>query len=289
MPARQAVGLESLDPALLALVLLAAGLHASWNASAKSSRDPLLAIAALTASGGLVIGPLIFFLPAPAPASWPFLAASVALHFAYQLFLVRSYSLGDLSQVYPIARGAAPAFAAALAAWAASEIPSLRQCLGLAITSGALFFLGSRGAGGLSSGPAVRSALVTALLISAYTVVDGLGVRRAGDPFSYIVWMALLDAFPILAVGLWVRRGRTVEFLRNEGWRAAAGGIVAMLGYAIVLWVMSQGAIAVVAALRETSVVFAALLGWLLLGEPFGRRRVLASVALVAGLVLVQL
>ena len=278
----------TLDGSVLGLVLLAAVLHASWNALTKASRDPLLNMTVVSASGGLAAAAAIPFLPLPAAAAWPYLGVSIVLHFAYHLSLVRSYGLGDLSQVYPIARGLAPLGVAALAAALAEEVPAPRQVAGLLLASGAITSLGWIGRSQRSSTAAVTSALATAAFISGYTVVDGQGVRSAGNPLSYIAWLMFLDTFPILAFALARRRARLGAFLRAEGPRAACGGLMALLGYGIVLWATTRASMAPVAALRETSVVFAALLGARLLREPFGTRRLLASAALALGLALVQ-
>ncbi|TFH24296.1 MAG: EamA family transporter [Myxococcales bacterium] len=271
---------------LVGLVLLSALLHASWNAVTKASRDPLLNISVVSCTGALVAGTAAIFLPLPARAAWPYLAATTLVHFVYQIVLVRAYTLGDLSQVYPIARGLAPLGVALLAALTAGEMPATMQAIGLVLASGAIASLGIPAAG--TSPTATRSAVLTAVLISAYTTLDGLGVRCAGSPFSYAAWVLWLYAIPIAVTAAIVRRGAVVDFLRSEGARAAAGGLMAIVGYTVVLWALSQGPMAAVAALRETSVIFATLVGVCMLGERFGRRRILASIALAAGLILVQ-
>jgi drug/metabolite transporter (DMT)-like permease len=278
----------SLEPHWIGLLLLAAIIHASWNALNKASRDPLLSMMTLTASGGLAAGCLIPFVPPLDPAAWPWLATSALLHFVYQLSLVSAYRLGDLSQVYPIARGVAPIGVALLAAITAHEVPSPLGAIGLAIAAGAIMSLAIVGGRGISSHRAVLAALQTALIISLYTVVDGHGVRSTPTGLSYIVWMSFVDCFPIIAVALIRRRGQVLDFLRSDGPRNIAGGMLATLGYSIVMAAMAHGAMASVAALRETSVIFAALIGTRLLGEPFGGLRILASITLAGGLVMLQ-
>ncbi len=278
----------ALDAGLIAWVLCAAFLHAAWNAVAKASRDPLLGMAFVSSSAGVLGAVALLFLPLPEPAARPYLAISVVLHFAYQVALVRAYSLGDLSQIYPVARGLAPLGVALLAALAAREVPAPRQALGLLLASGAITSLGWIGRERPRSGAALRAALLTAVLISTYTVVDGLGVRRSGVAASYIAWLLFLDAFPILALALPLRRKQLGSFVRSDGLRTAGGGVMAAVGYGVVLWAMSQGAMAAISALRETGVIFAAGIGALWLGEPFGRHRLAASAVLAAGLVLVQ-
>lgn len=274
---------------VVALVLVAAILHASWNALTKASSDPLLNMAIVSVSAGLAAAVAIPFLPLPDATAWPFLASSVVLHLLYQLLLVRSYNLGDLSQVYPIARGFAPLGVAVLAASFAREVPTPLQGAGLLLACGAIVSLGWGGRLARNPNPATASAFATAALIAGYTFVDGQGVRSTGNPLSYVAWIMFLDSFPILGVALAVRGRSFGRFIRTEGLRASGGGLMAVAGYSIVLWAMSRGSMAPIAALRETSVVFAALLGSRLLGEPFGRQRVVASGALALGLVLVQI
>ncbi len=276
----------AIDWQLAALVVLAALLHATWNALTKAAGDPLLGMTVVSGAGAMVAAAAACFLPVPDPASWPFLALSTAVHVVYQLMLVRGYSLGDLSQVYPIARGLAPLGVAALAAATADEVPGAAQIAGLLLAACAIVVIGRRGQG--ASRSAVSTAVLTAVLIAIYTTVDGLGVRRAGSPWSYAAWVLFLYAVPIVAITAWLRSGRIVAFLRAEGLRPAAGGVMAVTGYAIVLFAMSRGAMATVASLRESSVVFAALLGVRVLGEPFGTRRIVATVVLTLGLMLVQ-
>jgi len=280
----QSVGL---DGGVVVAVLAAALLHAGWNAIAKAGRDPLLNVAAITTGSGLGAAALLPFVPLPDPAAWPFLAASVLLHFLYQVALVRAYSLGDLSQVYPMARGLAP-LGVALLAVSVGEVPGALQAAGLALASAGIASLAftGRATHGLA---AVPSALLVSIFIAAYTFVDGLGVRAAGPELSYIAWMMFLDTFPMLALALLWRGGDAVRaFLKSEGLRAAGGGLMALAGYGVVLWAMARTEMAPVAALRETSVVFAAFLGSRLLGEPFGARRVTAAAAVTAGLIAVQ-
>jgi drug/metabolite transporter (DMT)-like permease len=278
----------SLEPHWIALLLLAALIHASWNALNKASRDPLLSMMTLTASGGLAAGCVIPFVPALDPAAWPWLATSALLHFVYQLSLVNAYHLGDLSQVYPIARGVAPLGVALLAAFSAGEVPKPLGALGLGIAAAAIMSLAIVGGRGIASQRAVLAALQTALLISVYTVVDAHGVRSTPVGLSYIVWMSFIDSVPIIAVASVRRRGQVLDFLRSDGPRNVAGGLLATLGYGIVMAAMAHGAMASVAALRETSVIFAALIGTRLLREPFGGLRTLASIALAGGLLLLQ-
>ena len=184
------------DWLVIALVLLAALLHATWNAVGKASADPLGGIALITATGGIAIACLIPFVPAPARAAWPYLAASVALHFCYQLSLVAAYRHGDLSQVYPIARGLAPLGIALVAALTIGEAPATHQGVGLLLASAAIASF-AFGGNGSASRHAVMHAGLTAVWISVYSVVDGQGTRVSGHALSFACWTLALDSIPI--------------------------------------------------------------------------------------------
>jgi drug/metabolite transporter (DMT)-like permease len=277
------------DPVTLFLVLLAALLHASWNALAKASGDPLVNLAVVTTTGGVLALPLLFILPFPSAETWTWLGLSAVIHYVYQLSLTRMYELGDLSQVYPIARGLAPLGVAVLAALYAGEGITLIQGLGLVLAAGAIVVLGRFGAAGGSQRGAVGMALRTALLIGAYTFLDGQGVRTVDQPARFIAWSFFLGCVPFALTAAVIRGRDALEPLRRNGLRAMGGGVMATIGYAIALWAMARAPLASVASLRESSVLFAALIGAFLLGESFGRTRVLAAVVLVIGLVLVQL
>ena len=276
------------DSLAIGLVLLAAVLHASWNALAKASSDPLVNISIVSSTGGALAIPGLFLLPLPGPETWGWLLASAAVHYVYQLALVRMYQLGDLSQVYPIARGLAPLGVAVLAALGAGEALAPLQIAGLLLASAAIISLSGLGDRGTPSGGGVGTALLTAALIGLYTFTDGSGVRTVEEPIHFIVWSFFLGAVPMALTTLAIRGRSAWPVLRAGGLQALGGGLMATFAYGIVLWAMSRTSMAAVSSLRESSVLFAAILGTRLLGEPFGRRRVVAAVALVTGLVLVH-
>ncbi len=278
------------DGAVVALVLLSALLHAAWNAVAKAGRDRLLTLWGVVMVGSVAGAVGVCALPLPERAAWPYLAASFVVHAVYLLSLHRMYQLGDLSQAYPIARGIAPLLVGLGAAWRVGEPLGAVQLAGLGLSSLAICGLALAGrARSVDASRAVPAALLSGALIGVYTVIDGQGVRLAGGELRFIAWNFFLDGIPLTLVVLWLRRGQIGAFLRDEGLRAFAGGVVATLSYSIVLWALARGAMAHVSALRETSVIFAALIGTRLLGEPFGRARVGAALAVVAGVVLLRL
>ena len=274
---------------LALLVLVAAVMHATWNAVLKASGERFLTFTIIAATGtglGILAAP---FVAVPAAAVWPFLIASSLIHNGYYVFLLLAYRHGDLSQVYPLARGAAPLAVAVLAAFFAGEVPNSAGVAGVALVS--LGIISLMFAGGQPKGTAhkpILLALVTALFIASYTVVDGLGLRRAATPWSYIVWLNILSGIPFM-VGTALLRLREFGPFLNTQWKPGiAGGVLSVVAYAIVLYALGQGAMAHVSALRETSVLFAALIGVAAFGEPLGWRRVACAGAIVAGMIFLQ-
>ncbi len=279
-----------MEPHIVALVLVAAVLHAGWNALVRGTADRLVVMALLAATGALISLVAIPFLPLPAAPSWPYIVASTCLHVGYQFFLIAAYRYGDLAHVYPIARGAAPVLTAA-AAWlfVGQALPGATVA-GIALIAAGLMSLSLRG------GEVIRHdrraglyALGTACFIAAYTVCDGLGVARAGNPHAYTVWLFLLEGIALVVI-VARRRAGTLSAPVARHWRAGVvAGSMTIAAYWLVLWALSQSAIAPVAALRETSVIFAAIIGALFLKEPMDRRRVAAAILVVAGVALMQL
>ena len=272
------------------LVLLAALLHATWNALVKTGGDRFAVLALTMVSASLIALPVLPILPLPDPASWPFLLASVVLHHLYFGTLVLAYGHGDLSQVYPIARGTAPLLVA-VAAWLfAGEILAPLQMAGLVIVCAGLISLAWRRRTAIDSDhKAVSLALLTSLWIALYSICDGLGVRRAGVDFSYIAWLFVLSGLPILAVACWRRWGRLTSLVRAHGRLGLGAGLVTALAYGLVIWALGRAPMAQVVTLRETSVLFAAAIGALVLKEPFGKRRIVAAAIIVVGASLLQL
>ncbi len=281
--------LFSLDAGAALLVLLAALLHAVWNALAKSSDDPFVNLAVVTSTGGIVALPFLFIWPLPSGETWKWLSLSAVIHYVYQLALVRMYRLGDFGQVYPIARGLAPLGVATLAAATANEPLGTTRLVGLVLAACGIFVLGRPDPNRVSSRSAVATALATAGLIGLYTYSDGRGVRSAALPEHYIAWSFVLGCVPFASTAALVRGRAGLIELKRGGLRAVGGGVMATLGYAIALWAMARAPMAAVASLREASVLFGAMIGGYVLGEPFGRRRVVAAAGLACGLFLVQL
>ncbi len=266
-------------------VLGAALLHAGWNALVKASEDKQLDTFAVAASSGLLALALAPFLPLPAPASWPWLAGSTAVHILYFAFLAGAYRWGELSYVYPVMRGGGPMIVAATGVLAFREVLQVNEWLGvLLICAGILAF-----ASGAHDRRATAFALANAVVIGAYTLIDAAGARASDAPVSYTLWFFVANGVVITAMGL-AMRGRAVPaYFRRHWLRAAAGGACALGAYGIALWAMTRAPVALVAVLRETSVIFAAVLGAAVLKEKLTRRRLVATGAVLAGLVVLKL
>jgi drug/metabolite transporter (DMT)-like permease len=220
------------------------------------------------------------FLPAPRAASWFCIGLSVALHVIYNLLLVWAYRHGDLGVTYPVARGSSPLLVAAGAAILAGERLDALSLIGIALVCGGIIGLAREIRRGKPS-QVIVPAVLTGVTIAAYTVVDGLGSRASGNPWSYAAWLFLATGpamFPVWAL----RRGPAIR-LDAETLRSAAGGIVSLVAYAIVIWAASISPMGPVSALRESSVVVAAVLGWLFLGEALGPWRLAACLVVALG------
>ena len=266
-------------------VLGAAALHAVWNVMVKSGPDKDLETVAIAVGSGLIALLLLPPLPAPAPASWPWLAGSAAVHILYFLFLAGAYRHGELSYTYPIMRGGGPMIVALAGIFFFKEIPLLGQAAGiLLICAGILTF-----ASGAHDRRATAFALGNAAVIAAYTLIDAQGARSSGAPVSYTLWFFALNGAVIGAYGL-ARRGAAMPaYLRRHWMRAALGGACAVAAYAVVLWAMTRAPVALVAVLRETSVIFAAVIATVVLKEKFTRRRFWATGSVLLGLIALRL
>ena len=279
----------SLDWRVTAVVLAAALLHATWNALVKVEGDRVVTLALVSTVWLGLGGLLAAALPLPAPASWPFVLASTALHYGYLLSLLWMYREGDLSQVYPIARGSAPLFLAGLSAAVAGEALPAPEWAGVALVGAGLLSLTAQGRlPTRQERRAIVAALCTGLIITAYTLTDGLGVRRTEGALAYAAWLFLLQGVPWALLLVWLRLRRPARVpLRGLG-PGLLAGVLSMAAYALVIWALSRAPMAPVAALRETGVIFAALIGARKLGEAFGRRRVLAAALVALGVALIN-
>lgn len=278
--------MTSLSPWMVAAIVGAAFAHAAWNAVLKSNSDRVLALATIIGVGALAAAVAAPFVRFPPPAAQGYLAAGIVIHNVYYLTMIAAYRDGDLSQVYPLSRGIGPVLVAGFAAIMAGELLTPGEFAALLLVSLGLCSLAfSNGWPRGRTAIAVLYALGTGILLAAFTVVDGLGVRLSPGRFDFIVWLMLLNAIPLLTWSLWLRRGRVLIWLRTEGGPPALGGAISTVGLVVILYALGQGPMAHVAALREISILFAALIGAFTLGEPFGARRAIGAAVVVGGLI----
>jgi drug/metabolite transporter (DMT)-like permease len=273
-------------------------MHATWNAILKSDQSDRLATFGVIMTTGTVMGLCIVpFVPMIEPAAWKYLAASVTIHLLYYTFLLKAYSYGDLSHTYPIARGLGPLLVALVSGRFIGEHLRAQDIVGVVLLSFGLVALAMPLRNvvprpGARHGLATLFAVLTGITIAAYIIADGLGVRSAGPTFehrlAYIGWLAVVEGPWLLVLAIVLRPGTVWSHLRRSWYRGVMGGVIANVGYGIAIYALVLGPMAHIAALRETSVLFGALIGTLLLGEPFGGRRVAAAVVIVAGLVLMN-
>ena len=308
---------------IVAIVLVAALAHASWNALVKSDDDRLVTLGAVNAVRFLLCIPIVLALPLPAGASWPFLVTSAILHVGYYTFLISAYRYGDLSRIYPLARGLSPLLVAAGAFAIAGERLGPVALAGVAIACAGIASVSFGGGGAPEGGHATpvrgdrertkpmagagggaapvngvararndRRGLVfaagTALFIAAYTVTDAMGARLSGDAVSYVAWLAILDGLPMLIAAAVLRRTALAHHLAARKLKSAVGGALQLTAYGLVVWALALAPMAAVSALRETSVLFAAIIGVKLLGEPLGTRRITAAALVAAGVAMIE-
>lgn len=247
------------------IVLVAAVLHASWNAIVKAGKNTVLTMVLVTASAALWAVVLLPVLPSPSPESWPYIALSAALQIVYFALVARIYRIADMSQTYPIMRGAAPLIVALAGTLFLDETLSSPAWLGVCIIcSGILIMLWS---GGQKSRDGLILALLNALVISGYTLVDGIGVRLSAAPASYTLWIFLITGVVITCWATLTQWSQTCHYLRLNWHLGAVGGLGTLVSYGLALYAMTQAPVAVVAALRETSILFSAVISWLILKE----------------------
>ena len=275
---------------VMLVVLFAAALHATWNALVKSGDDKLVDTALITAGAAVLAAACLPFLPPPAQACWPYLAASVAIHILYFALVAAAYRAGDMSFAYPLMRGAGPLIVAVLSAAVIGERLSAPAWAGVLLICGGVLGLAlayRRPQGSILEPMAF--ALGNAMVIALYTFVDGVGARLSGQAFAYTFWMFLLTA-PFLVIWPAITRFPALRAQVAARWRLGLiGGGCTLGSYALALWAMTKAPIAPVAALRETSILFGMAIAALLLKERFGWSRTLAAATIALGTITLRL
>jgi drug/metabolite transporter (DMT)-like permease len=271
------------------VVLLSAAFHASWNALVKSGADPFLDTV-LVATGVTAVAAMVLpFMPLPDSGSWPCLISSVLIHVGYYGLLVFAYRGGDLSLVYPIMRGSAPALTTLAAAVLLSECPSWSGWAGVLLVSGGVLLLAadSPRSKDFRLTPVVF-ALLNAGVIVGYTMVDGVGARLSGNAFSYTGWMLMLAGVFFFFVSIGFGRGRLTHHILRQWKKGIAGGVCALASYSLALWAMTHAPIAPVAALRETSIIFSAILAVIILKENISPLRYVSIIIVSLGAIIIK-
>ncbi|MDC1510208.1 EamA family transporter [Oceanospirillaceae bacterium] len=269
-------------------VLLAAALHAGWNALVKINAEPIIAMGLIMLCTSIVALGFMPFVAFPQSKLWPFLLITLILHFGYKVFLVKAYAQGDFGQIYPITRGSGPVWVLLVSViFLGVEFTQLEILAVLVVTGGIATLSHFKRSKPLGVG--FYYALVTGLWIAGYTMVDGFAVSQLGQVHSYVVWLFFLDG---IIAAVWAYNYKPQVFvasLRRYWFVAIGGGVMSMAAYWICLWAMTQAPVAMVAALRETSVLFGALLSTYMFKEVLGPKRWISAVLICVGLVLIKL
>lgn len=269
-----------MTPAAALAVLSAAFCHAFWNAIIKAQPNRFAGYAVLLSVGSCLSVFGILYYGAPPRESWGYLAASVALHFAYNYLLILCYRLADISLAYPVLRGAASPIAALAGFFWLAETPAPPVIAGICIVSAGILSM----AGGRGNGKAIAAALLTASVIAAYSVIDAAGARIVGNAVQYVCWITVFDGPLFMLLMLANRSGRQPDKLQ---WRyllmAGIGGGLSLLTYGLVVYAYTIAQVGAVTALRETSVIFGALGGMFFLGEPKSRARIIGALVIASG------
>ncbi|MFI6680554.1 EamA family transporter [Kribbella sp. NPDC050470] len=273
---------------VLMVVLGAAVLHATWNAMAHGAPDRVAGLALFELAAGVIGLVAVLVMGLPPADTWGYIIASAVLHLAYLGGLLASYQLGQFSQMYPLARGTSPWVVAVVSIVVLHQALAVVELAGVLLISAGLIALVFIGRPGRQQVPALLAAFGTGLTIAAYTVVDGLAVHKM-PVLTYMGWVFMLQGFLMPLVVLAWRGTSVLRQPRSAVLSGLGGGVVSMVAYGLVLWAQTRGTLAAIAALRETSIIFGAIIGALFFGEHFGPRRALAAAVVVGGIVLISL
>jgi drug/metabolite transporter (DMT)-like permease len=266
------------------LVLLSALMHAGWNLIAKLGSDGLVAMAIIKAPNLLIAAAVLAVVGLPAPASWPYLLGSTFVNCLYFYFLINAYRVGDLSLAYPVARGTAPLLVLLLSMAFAGEVPTASAFVGVTVICMGIFIAGAQRKATRQHYATLLWAGGVGFCIAMYTVSDGIGARLSGNPVGYVAVLNIFTGIAVCGTAAWTRGPALAQAMRSHWKKGLFGGMMMLASYTIVVYALTLAPMAHVAALRESSVIFAAILGALFLREPFGRQRLAAAVAVAAGI-----
>lgn len=288
-------GTEAGHQVALLLALFAAFLHALFGALQKGRHDPWLSRGAIDLSYGLIAAPFaLFVVPWPEPHMWPIFAIVFVIHVGYKLAQSYTYSLGSYTVVYPVVRGTGPLFTVIGAGLLFGETFSGIQWAGVATLITGIFALAVYNLRHWQSGrellkPALAMAVVTGLFVAAYTTYDAFGIRATANPFTFLAWFFFIDGFfmPVIAGLRWWNMPDRPALVPLMG-RGVLGAFVAYFSFGSIMLATRLDSVGEAAVLRETSTVFAALIGWLVLKERVGPRRLIMMALIAAGAVIVE-
>jgi drug/metabolite transporter (DMT)-like permease len=268
-------------------VLLAAFLHAAWNGVVKGAGDKLLTAIVVAGSASVIAAFVLPFLAQPDPASWPYIATSAAIHVVYFVLIAFAYHLADMGQTYPLMRGTAPFLVALASAVVLRESLSSVSWIGISLISlGVLSMVTIKQEG---DGRGIALALFNAFIIAGYTLVDGFGVRHSDSPVAYTLWVFLLSGIPLVCWSMFADRRRAIRHVRANWPIGLLGGAGTLMAYSLVLWAMTRAPVAVVAALRETSILFGMAISALMLKERIAANRLAAACIIALGAIVLRL
>lgn len=269
------------------LALLAAVLHASWNAFLRTGADRLWSITVMSLAGSIITLPFLFVVSLPGPAAWPYILLSSCLQVGYSLFLVAAYRHGELGQVYPIVRGTVPLLVTLGGLLFFGEVLGPWQSLGVLMIAAGIMSLSLGKTRAATS--SILFALTTGLIIACYSTVDSRGVKLVEQPAAYALWVLFIFGLMITLAYVVKRRSLVIDPKSPVTWKAVGGGLLAMIAYGLVVVAYAYAPAGLVTAVRETSVVFAVLIGAVALGEQLTLRRVLACVIVAGGAISISL
>jgi drug/metabolite transporter (DMT)-like permease len=274
------------------IVLFGALLHASWNVIVKSGTDKYLSAVMVSGSAGLIALVFLPFVPLPLSASWPYMFTSTVFQIIYMFLVAAAYSNGDMSLAYPLMRGTPPLLVAVISGPLIGEVLGSMQWLSVGLISGGVLVMALGRSQALAAGRNSRTviiALINALFIAGYTLVDAVGVRLSGNAVSYVLWAFLFNAIQVVSWGIWHYRGHLLTHIKKRGHLTIIGGVGTLGSYGLALWAMTMAPVAMVAALRETSILFGVILSLVLLREKISIQRLLGAVLIVGGTMMMRL
>lgn len=278
-----------LDILTITVMLIAALMHASWHALVKSGEDQITVLAGMGLVSSAVAVIAVPFVPLPSMPAWPVMMASVALHVGYKLCLASAYARGDLGQAFPLARGLVPLFATALALVALGQVPTIGQLVGIGCVSIGVLLLATERIGTRLNWRLMATTAGAGAAVAFYSVLDAFGTRSSGNWAGFAAWLIILDNLFFLAVSRVIKGPEVWSVLHRMRTRVLVSGLLGLVSFTVFLWALSRNPVGPVAALRESSLLFAVVIGMVRYGEGGSSRRIEAALAILAGFVVIAM